>query len=149
MNPAEKPALTIPSAPEYILDNFERTDRIAVLVLVPHACAPSVLAPDIWTLYTLVRVRLPQGDSPSRREFGDCSCPTWVCEAQLSTYLRSFRIPCGTNGKIASRRKRWSDVDSWANSGGRNLRATVRWRRVSSALKTTPIPPPPSFSKIR
>jgi hypothetical protein len=33
MNPAEKPALTIPSAPEYILDNFEHTDRIAVLVL--------------------------------------------------------------------------------------------------------------------
>jgi hypothetical protein len=33
MNPSEKPALTIPSAPEYILDNFEHTDRIAVLVL--------------------------------------------------------------------------------------------------------------------
>jgi hypothetical protein len=33
MNPAEKPAPTIPSAPEYILDNFEHTDRIAVLVL--------------------------------------------------------------------------------------------------------------------
>jgi hypothetical protein len=33
MNPAEKPALTISSAPEYILDNFEHTDRIAVLVL--------------------------------------------------------------------------------------------------------------------
>jgi len=33
MNPAEKPALSIPSAPEYILDNFEHTDRIAVLVI--------------------------------------------------------------------------------------------------------------------
>src|SRR5882724_6306381 len=33
MNPADKPALTIRSAPEYILDNFEQTDRIAVLVL--------------------------------------------------------------------------------------------------------------------
>src|SRR3979409_2343284 len=33
MNPAEKLPLTIPSAPEYILDNFEHTDRIAVLVL--------------------------------------------------------------------------------------------------------------------
>src|SRR6202162_2687606 len=33
MNPTEKPSLTIPSAPEYILDNFEHTDRIAVLVL--------------------------------------------------------------------------------------------------------------------
>jgi hypothetical protein len=33
MNPPEKPALSIPSAPEYILDNFEHTDRIAVLVL--------------------------------------------------------------------------------------------------------------------
>ena len=33
MNPTEKPALTIPSASEYILDNFEHTDRIAVLVL--------------------------------------------------------------------------------------------------------------------
>jgi RepB DNA-primase from phage plasmid len=33
MNPAEKLPLTIPTAPEYILDNFEHTDRIAVLVL--------------------------------------------------------------------------------------------------------------------
>ncbi len=33
MNRAEKPALIIPLAPEYILDNFEPTDRIAVLVL--------------------------------------------------------------------------------------------------------------------
>jgi len=33
MNPAEKPASFIPSASEYILDNFEQTDRIAILVL--------------------------------------------------------------------------------------------------------------------
>src|ERR1700675_4766675 len=33
MNPAEKPASFIPSASEYILDNFEQTDRIAMLVL--------------------------------------------------------------------------------------------------------------------
>jgi hypothetical protein len=33
MNPAEKPVAFIPSASEYILDNFEPTDRIAVLVL--------------------------------------------------------------------------------------------------------------------
>src|SRR5713226_3224642 len=33
MNPAEKPAPFIPSASEYILDNFELTDRIAMLVL--------------------------------------------------------------------------------------------------------------------
>ena len=33
MNPAEKPEPSILSAPEYILDNFEHTDRIAVLVL--------------------------------------------------------------------------------------------------------------------
>ena len=33
MNPAEKPEPTILSDPEYILDNFEHTDRIAVLVL--------------------------------------------------------------------------------------------------------------------
>jgi len=33
MNPAEKPASFIPSASEYILDNFEPTDRIAMLVL--------------------------------------------------------------------------------------------------------------------
>jgi RepB DNA-primase from phage plasmid len=33
MNPAEKPAPFIPSASEYILDNFEPTDRIAMLVL--------------------------------------------------------------------------------------------------------------------
>jgi len=35
MNPAEKPALTIPSAPEYILDNFEHTDRIPIPTLLP------------------------------------------------------------------------------------------------------------------
>jgi hypothetical protein len=33
MNPAEKPAPFIPSASEYILDNFEPTDRIAMLAL--------------------------------------------------------------------------------------------------------------------
>jgi hypothetical protein len=33
MNPAEKPMPFVPSASEYILDNFEPTDRIAVLVL--------------------------------------------------------------------------------------------------------------------
>src|SRR5882762_9401285 len=33
MNPPEKPVLFSPSASEYILDNFEPTDRIAILVL--------------------------------------------------------------------------------------------------------------------
>jgi RepB DNA-primase from phage plasmid len=33
MNPAEKPPAFIPSTSEYILDNFEQTDRIAMLVL--------------------------------------------------------------------------------------------------------------------
>jgi hypothetical protein len=33
MNPADKPAPFLPSASEYILDNFETTDRIAMLVL--------------------------------------------------------------------------------------------------------------------
>jgi hypothetical protein len=33
MNPPEKPARFVPSASEYILDNFEPTDRIAMLVL--------------------------------------------------------------------------------------------------------------------
>src|SRR4030081_2961098 len=33
MNPAEKAAPFVPSASEYILDNFEHTDRIAMLVL--------------------------------------------------------------------------------------------------------------------
>jgi DNA primase RepB-like protein len=33
MNPTEKPVPFIPSASEYILDNFEPTDRIAMLVL--------------------------------------------------------------------------------------------------------------------
>jgi len=35
MNPAEKPALTIPSAPDYILDNFEHADRIPIPTLLP------------------------------------------------------------------------------------------------------------------
>jgi hypothetical protein len=33
MNPAEKPVPFVPSASEYILDNFETTDHIAILVL--------------------------------------------------------------------------------------------------------------------
>jgi len=33
MNAPEKPAPPVPSASEYILDNFKPTDRIAVLVL--------------------------------------------------------------------------------------------------------------------
>lgn len=33
MNPTEKPSSFVPSASEYILDNFEPTDRIAMLVL--------------------------------------------------------------------------------------------------------------------
>src|SRR5271155_5310507 len=33
MNPVEKPVPFSPSAPEYILDNFEPTERIAMLVL--------------------------------------------------------------------------------------------------------------------
>jgi len=36
-----------------------------------------------------------------------------------------------------------------APTAGRNLSATNRPSRVSSALKTTPIPPPPSFSRMR
>jgi hypothetical protein len=36
-----------------------------------------------------------------------------------------------------------------ATSGGKNFNATKRCRRVSSALYTTPMPPPPSFSMIR
>src|SRR5713101_3240958 len=33
MNPAETASASVPSASEYILDNFETTDRIAMLVL--------------------------------------------------------------------------------------------------------------------
>jgi hypothetical protein len=33
MNAPEKPALSLPSASEYILDNFKLTDRVAILVL--------------------------------------------------------------------------------------------------------------------
>jgi hypothetical protein len=33
MNPAERPEQSILSASEYILDNFEAADRIAILVL--------------------------------------------------------------------------------------------------------------------
>jgi hypothetical protein len=32
---------------------------------------------------------------------------------------------------------------------GRNFSATKRFRRTSSALNTTPMPPPPSFSRMR
>src|SRR5208283_3752338 len=33
MSPMENPSSSVPSASEYILDNFEETDRIAMLVL--------------------------------------------------------------------------------------------------------------------
>jgi hypothetical protein len=33
MNPTERPTRFVPSASEYILDNFQPTDRIAMLVL--------------------------------------------------------------------------------------------------------------------
>ena len=33
MNAPEKPTLPLPSASEYILDNFKPTDRVAILVL--------------------------------------------------------------------------------------------------------------------
>ena len=36
-----------------------------------------------------------------------------------------------------------------ATSSGRNLKATKWYRFISSALETTPIPPPPSFSTTR
>ena len=38
---------------------------------------------------------------------------------------------------------------SAADSADRNLRATGLWRRVSSALKTTPMPPRPSLPRTR
>src|SRR4029077_16160494 len=50
---------------------------------------------------------------------------------------------------LASRRNRAKAWRSRATSSGRNLRATKRSRRVSSALYTTPIPPPPNFSTMR
>src|SRR6266849_1627627 len=49
----------------------------------------------------------------------------------------------------ASRWNRARACGSRATSTGRNLSATKRWRRVSSALYTTPIPPSPSFSVTR
>src|ERR1700726_2662169 len=49
----------------------------------------------------------------------------------------------------ASRRNRSSAVGSFATSPGRNFSATCRSRLTSSALKTTPIPPPPNFSIMR
>src|SRR5262249_34312312 len=49
----------------------------------------------------------------------------------------------------ASRWKRASACESFANPSGKNFRATKRCRRVSSALYTTPISPPPSFSMMR
>src|SRR5204863_8523849 len=47
--------------------------------------------------------------------------------------------------RCASRRKRSSARESRATSSGRNFRATKRPSSVSSALYTTPMPPPPNF----
>src|ERR1700722_12608793 len=52
-------------------------------------------------------------------------------------------------GGLGSRRNRSIVAGSPATSSGRNLMATKRSSRVSSALYTTPIPPPPSFSTMR
>ena len=40
MNAPEKPRTSVPSASEYILDNFKPTDRIAVLVLNRQSVKP-------------------------------------------------------------------------------------------------------------
>src|SRR5271157_3454506 len=48
----------------------------------------------------------------------------------------------------ASCRKRSSPPAAWLSSGGRNLMATCRPSRVSSASYTTPIPPLPSLDTI-
>jgi hypothetical protein len=39
MNPAENASAPVPSASNYILDNFEATDRIAMLVLNRVVCS--------------------------------------------------------------------------------------------------------------
>ncbi len=49
----------------------------------------------------------------------------------------------------ASTRKRSLDSAESARAAGRNFRATFRWREVSSARKTSPIPPWPIFSRMR
>ncbi len=54
-----------------------------------------------------------------------------------------------TEAARASRRKRLRAWSSLENSSGRNFKATRRPSLVSSALYTTPMPPPPSFSSIR
>src|SRR5579862_1052287 len=45
--------------------------------------------------------------------------------------------------------KTFEACGSRATSSGKNLSATKRSNRVSWALYTTPIPPPPSFSTMR
>ena len=55
-------------------------------------------------------------------------------------------VQCG-NGS-PSRSNRALNAASDAISGGRTLTATVRSRRVSRALYTSPIPPPPSIPSI-
>jgi len=49
----------------------------------------------------------------------------------------------------ASRWNRSRACRSLESSSGRNFKATVRLSVVSSALYTTPVPPPPSFSSMR
>jgi len=58
-----------------------------------------------------------------------------------------WMIEC--RGACASRSNRANDWGSRASSAGRNFKATKRSSRVSWALYTTPIPPPPNFSMMR
>lgn len=56
-------------------------------------------------------------------------------------------VQCGGGFGFAA--KRSSVAGSLARFSGRNLIATKRSSRVSSALNTIPIPPPPSCSTMR
>jgi hypothetical protein len=56
-------------------------------------------------------------------------------------------IQCGSDASLPP--EAFEELGSWARSSGRNFNATERQSSVSSALYTTPIPPPPSFPTTR
>ena len=62
-----------------------------------------------------------------------------------ATMLGCFKRPAASTSRLNRR----TAVRSRANEGGRILSATIRSSRRCRALKTTPMPPAPSLSRIR